>query len=379
MSRRTSAAVSSEEGPPEPDRLEGYPHPREAVTFFGHREAEARLADTWFSGRLHHAWLIGGPSGVGKATLAYRLTRAVLSGDAMKPQDGRLPADADSPVFRRIAARAHPSLMVLTRPWQEKTKKFATVITVDEVRRLRAFLGQTSGEGRWRCVIVDKADELNTGAANALLKSLEEPPAFCLFLLVCDAPGRLPATIRSRCQSLRLGPLGEDDLASAVSAAIAGAGKEPPGPERLAACMELSGGSVGRTLALLELEGDALQRTLVELLSTAPDFDYTAVHKLVDRLTGSGAEASYDLFFQLLSDLLSRLVSGASRGLPARDPVEAALISRLSDRGTLAKWAELWETVARMKAEADVLNLDRKTLILGTFFRLEETARASGP
>lgn len=377
MSRRPSAAaVQDDEFPLEPDRLEGFRHPRETDAFFGNAEAEATLLRAWNSGKLHHAWLFSGAAGLGKATLAYRFARFLLA----QPKEGGGPAesldtDPGSPAWRRIAARAHPNLLVLNRPWQERTKKFASVITVDEVRRLRAFLGQTAGEGRWRCVIVDKADDLNRAAVNALLKSLEEPPPFCVFLLVCEAAGRLPPTVRSRCQMLRLGPLGEEDLLAAVRGALEGAGKPEADPERLAACMRLAAGSPGRTLMLLELGGDALHGEIARLASGAPQLDYTAVHKLADRLAGSGADDAYELFFSLLEDFIARLVRAGSTG--GGGP-EAELAARLKTPGGLAKWAELWETVARMKAEADVLNLDRKNLILGTFFRLEETARASG-
>ncbi|MGE3627421.1 MAG: DNA polymerase III subunit delta' [Hyphomicrobiales bacterium] len=379
MSRRPAAAATrDDEFPLEPDRLDGFRHPRETEAFFGNGDAEARLLQAWNSGKLHHAWLLSGPAGLGKATLAYRFARFLLAQPGEGGgQAGSLEVDRESPAWRRIAARAHPNLLVLNRPWQEKSKKFASVITVDEVRRLRVFLGQTAGEGRWRCVIVDKADELNRAAVNALLKSLEEPPPYCVFLLVCEAPGRLPPTVRSRCQVLRLGPLGADDLHAAVKAALESAGRPAADPQRLEACMRLAGGSPGRTLMLLEQGGDALHGDIARLVSSAPHLDYAAVHKLADRLTASGADGSYELFFSLLGDFLASVIRTGSTGAAAGGP-EAALAARLTAPGGLAKWAELWETVARMKAEADVLNLDRKNLILGTFFRVEETARASG-
>src|SRR4029077_1816788 len=162
------------------------------------------------------AWLIVGPEGIGKATLAYHFARMVLA-EAGERQS----IDREHPVFRKIAALSHPNLLVIRRAWNEKSKRYAQMIGVDEVRRLRAFLGTTAGEGSWRVVIVDRADELNQNAANALLKALEEPPPRTLFLLISDAEGRLPVTIRSRSRILRVAALGGEDLKKAVRAALA--------------------------------------------------------------------------------------------------------------------------------------------------------------
>src|SRR5262249_9762931 len=155
------------------------------------------------SGRLHHAWLIVGPEGVGKATLAYRLAREVLS----IGREGRSGADAS--VFGRVAGLSHPNLLLLRRSYNDRTKRYSQWIGVDEVRRLRNFLGNTAGGQGWRVVVVDRADELNQNAANALLKALEEPPAKTVFFLVATAEGRIPVTIRSRCRTMRVDGLAE--------------------------------------------------------------------------------------------------------------------------------------------------------------------------
>src|SRR5262245_48618342 len=151
----------------EPDRLEGFAAPREVEKPIGHDAALAELEDAFRSGRMHHAWLIAGPEGIGKATLAYRVARSVLAahhaGGEVSPV-----APGDS-VFRKVAGLAHPNLLVIRRSWNDKTKRFGQWIGVDEVRRLRSFLGNTAGEAGFRVVIVDRADELNQNAANALL------------------------------------------------------------------------------------------------------------------------------------------------------------------------------------------------------------------
>ncbi len=175
--------------------------PRENPDLFGHEDAERTFAAAASTGRLHHAWLITGAEGVGKATLAYRLARRLLGGaDAVDH-----PAN---PVFRRVARATHADLLTVEREWDEKRKRQRTEIVVEGARDIAGFLRLTPAEGGWRIVVVDGAEHLNRNAANALLKVLEEPPARAVLLLTCAAPGRLLPTVRSRCRRLPLRPLG---------------------------------------------------------------------------------------------------------------------------------------------------------------------------
>ena len=186
----------------EGDRLKGSPHPREQTKFFGHAAAEAEVLAAWNRGRFPHALLLGGPEGIGKATLAYRIARFLLA--APKSGATSLEIPADHPVSRQVAALSHPDLIALRRIASEEGKKPPSEISVDEVRRAISFFGSTAAMGGWRIAIVDSVDELNKNGTNALLKVLEEPPAHSLFLLISHAPGRLIATIRSRCQKISL-------------------------------------------------------------------------------------------------------------------------------------------------------------------------------
>ena len=201
------------------------PHPRETTVLFGHAEPEQVLLEAYRSGRIPHAWLIGGPNGIGKATLAYRMARFVLANpDPTAPAVRKatsLTLPNDDRTVRRIAAQGHPDLLVLERVVNEKTGKLYTVIRVDDVRRTVPFFGSTAGEGGWRVAIVDTADELQyPQAANALLKILEEPPRNALLLLISHAPARLLPTIRSRCRRLSLRPLSAEDVARAAALAL---------------------------------------------------------------------------------------------------------------------------------------------------------------
>ena len=191
---------------------------------YGHVDAERALLDAYRGNRLPHAWLISGPPGIGKATLAYRMARFVLANpDPRAPlvqSASSLQVDPEHPVSRRIAAQTQADLLVLERTINEKTKKLRQDIQVDDVRRSVAFFGSTPGEGGWRVAIVDAVDELNTSGANALLKVLEEPPRRALLLLVSHSSVRVLPTIRSRCRLLALRPLAADDVARAAAAAL---------------------------------------------------------------------------------------------------------------------------------------------------------------
>ncbi|GBE43818.1 DNA polymerase III subunit tau [bacterium BMS3Bbin10] len=361
---------------PEPDRLDGFAHPRMASEFVGNAAAEEALLKAYMSGRLPHAWLLTGGEGIGKATLAYRFARFLLSrtddGAGARPAD--MSTQPGSRVSAQVAALAHPNLLLLRRPWLPDKKRLATAVTIAEARRLRRFFGHTAGAGKWRVVIIDRAEELNAAAANALLKNLEEPPPDCVFLLVCGAPGRLPVTIRSRCRTLRFFPLDAGELETAVGAAFRAAGREPPASDLLRACVPLAQGSVGRALRLLEGGGSDLYARLIGLMARLPEMDYEGVHALADEISASPANEAYQLFFGLAGEALARISSHAATGEGAIG-VEAELAGRLKGGYALAQWAGLWETIQRAKAEADALNLDRKNLVLATFFRLEETAR----
>jgi DNA polymerase-3 subunit delta' len=352
----------------EPDRLDGFSAPREVDRVIGHDAAIAEFEEALRSGRLHHAWLLVGPEGIGKATLAYRFARSALGegvqGDINDP--GHL-------AFRKVASLAHPNLLLIRRSWVEKSKRYSQWIGVEEVRRLRAFLGHSAGEEGWRVVIVDRADELNQNAANALLKALEEPPPRTLFLLVSSAEGRLPITIRSRARTLRVSGLDEPDLEKAVRAALARDGQEADA-KTLAVALALSQGSVRRALELVSSAGIELYDEILEALGALPEIDGARLHRLVDRLAGPSNSDRLDLYLSLLLGLIERLVRFAATGAGAT-PEERKLAKGLVSQANLASWAEAWEALSEAKAETQALNLDRSLLLLETWFRLQQVAR----
>jgi DNA polymerase-3 subunit delta' len=367
-------AVQENEAPPEADRLGDFPHPRDTPGLYGHAAVEGALAQAFAAGRLHHAWLLAGRSGIGKATLAYRMARHVLAAPEERDPAGlSLQVPPGAAAARQIARMAHPGLLVLRRPYDMKSKRILTSIPVDEVRRLRAFLGHTATADGWRVVIVDSADELNPNAANALLKSLEEPPARALFLLVTAQPGGLLPTIRSRCRRLDLQPLGAEDLRQAAGAALAAADIEMPPSPKWARVERLAGGSV-RSALQLATGGLDLEERIGQILARLPNVDWPALHALADGLALDAQEQRYEMAFGLLLDMLARLahVSASGHG----EPEEAGLAERLIPPARLPAWAETWAAILRDKADADELNLDRKALIVRTFARIEAASRA---
>jgi DNA polymerase III subunit delta' len=357
----------------EPDRLEGFSTPREVDRVFGHSAALAEFGEALASGRMHHAWLLAGPEGIGKATLAYSVARAVLAAQSERPDVELQAIGAADPLFRKVAALSHPNLLLIRRSWIEKTKRYSQWVGVEEVRRLRTFLGNSAGERGWRVVIVDRADELNPNAANALLKTLEEPPPQTLFLLVAGAEGRLPVTIRSRSRTLRVAPLAAENLEGAVQAALARDGYEVD-EATLQTALGLSEGSVRRALELATGEGIALHGEIVALLSTLPHLDGARLHRLVERLGGAGDSETLELVVSLLLGLVERLVRSSTMG-KTLDPEEQALAARLIGSGNPAHWAEAWEAIGRAQAEASTLNLDHSLFLLETFFRLQQLVR----
>jgi DNA polymerase-3 subunit delta' len=348
---------------PEADDDDGaVPLPRETTALFGHDGAEREFLAAYRSGRVPHAWLIGGEPGIGKATLAYRMARFVLA----HPEPSRV-ADATSlaldpahPTVRRIAVNAHSDLLALERTVGD-TGKMRTVITVDQVRRLVSFFGSTAGEGGWRVCIVDSADELKyPEGSNALLKMLEEPPARSLFLLVSHAPGRLLPTIRSRCRRLTLKPLGEGDVAHAASIALGadpGAAVDPAVLKAAAAAC----GSVARAIALAGGPTLALRDKVAELLAALPATDPHALHAIGDQLERD--RGLLDVFVGAIRDWLSGRLDTQANDLQA------------NDLSGLARKAELWDRLNRSARDVEAYNLERKPLVFAIFGLLAEASR----
>lgn len=326
--------------------------PRETFGFIGNEDTLARVSRAVRGARLPQAWLISGPPGVGKATLAYRIARYLLAHGATARGVEDLTVPENDPATMQIRAGAHPGLLVLRRGINPETGKPMTVLGVDEIRRLGGFFGLTSGAGGWRVAIIDTADDMNDNAANALLKVLEEPPSRSLLLVLAHAPARLLPTIRSRCQRLDLKPLTDADVDTELSRRMPALSAHDR-----KALVKLAGGSIGAALRLSSGDGMAIAADAERLIDMAakPDFSTTlALAEKIARLD-KGVEDFGEYFARALADRIRARARGGD--------------------GNLKSWVELWEKVAASFERTDALNLEPRQTILSATRDLAQTAR----
>jgi DNA polymerase-3 subunit delta' len=335
-------------------------HPRETTALFGHREAETALLGAYRSGRIPHAWLIGGAQGIGKATLAYRMARFVLTHrNPLAPDVQRaetLHVDPADPVARHVAAGAHGGLLTLERTLNDKGV-MRTVITVDETRETISFFGSTAAVEGWRVCIVDTVDELNPNAANALLKILEEPPQQSLFLLISHAPARVLPTILSRCRRLALRPLATSDVIGAASQAA----NIPIDDPALREAADAGEGSVARALTLFGGDAVKLHQRTAALLAALPRVDPRELHALGDALGGSDRV------------VLAAFIDSVDRWVSERLRADGANANANLPR--LARLAEVWEKINRAARDTSEYNLERKPLVFSVFGLLAEATQ----
>ena len=327
------------------------PHPRDVHDLLGQEVAETAFEAARTRGRLHHAWLLTGPQGVGKATFAYRAARRLL-GAAPDPAHGALASDPQHPVSRQVAARSHPDLLVLEREGPDGKPR--RIIPVDEARRLAEFFSKSPAAAPHRVAIVDAADDLNVNAANAILKTLEEPPPRGVLLMVSHAPGRLLPTIRSRCRRLAFQPLGVEAAADFVRA------RTDVNPEEALRLARMADGAPGRALALAAAEALAMDDAARDLLSDLPRIDESRALAVAEKFRGGEGAAQFALLFERLAERTHALVLDRAR----------------QGSGALDRWAQAWETLQRLPREVEALNLDRADALFTALSELRQAARA---
>ncbi len=341
-------------------------HPRHQYALVGQDKAEKELLESYQSGRFHHAWMLCGAQGIGKATLAYRLARFVLSNPDQNSDivtsAGDLTIGSETPVAHRIAARAHSDLFVLQRELNRTTKKLRPAIAVDDARKLGGFFNMTAGEGGWRICIIDAADDLNASAANAILKILEEPPKQCLFIIIAHAPGRLLPTIRSRCLRLDMAPLSDKEVSQVVDNDLQG---RDLSADEITALVTLAGGSPGKAMQLVTSQG-ARQFIRFQQSIAAPQgfshqgFSMATRLAIAEEFQKRGGEIEFNIFADLLDAWIGRNArTAAELAMPQRADALARCHSQFSD------------SIARTNA----LNLDRRQTLMMAFADIEKILR----
>jgi len=331
---------------------EPLPHPRDVHDLKGAEAAEAAWLEALERGRMHHAWLLVGPEGVGKATFAYRAARRLL-GARPDPAHGLLGSDPDDRVSRQVSARSHPDLLVLERATDDG--KARRSIPVDEARALPEFFSKSPATSPWRVAIIDAADDLNPNSANAVLKTLEEPPARGVLFLVCHAPGRLLPTLRSRCRRLLFRPWADDEVEAFM---VEHTALELAPAHRVAA---MAKGAPGRAMTLAASGALELDHAAHELLRRLPQTDETGLLAIANSLRGTDGAARFELLCQCLGEHIKVMVE-ETVGQAVAGPPEP--------------WLDVWDSLASLPGEAEALNLDRQDAFWTVMAALRQAARA---
>lgn len=328
--------------------------PKNATELFGHESVQAQWLHDFAAGKLAHGIIISGGRGIGKATLAYRFARMLLSGR------NDFDLSSDDPIFHRISAGSHTDLLVIEREFDEKKEEFKNEISVEQARGIADFLSLTPAEGKWRVVIIDSADALNTNAANAILKILEEPPAQAILLLVSHNPGRLLPTIRSRCRMLKLAPLSAEDFTRTIRHVA-------PDTDyaELRGLQILSGGAPGVALELKEQGALAVYGELLETLSSLPAFETARIHRFADQLSGGKMHEHWHMLTRLMLCLLERTSkTAASVLLEEIIEGEQTALLKLASLHPAHIWAAKWQECADQFLLAQRLHLDYKQVMI---------------
>lgn len=337
-----------------PDKLENCPHPRDTHQLFGHEAAENAFLQAAQANKLHHAWLIQGPKGCGKASLAYRMARTLLGAKADQ-QNGILGVDVADPISRQISVGSFADLMVITKGWNEKTKKWRTEISVDQVRKISKLFANRAAQNGWRICIIDCADDLNHNAANALLKTLEEPPEKGLLILICHQPEKLLATIRSRCRSLKLR---NPSVQIAQQVAIDCGADDA---QALAAA-QLAKGSPGRAAQIANADGGRLSDEINQIFQSLPKLDRDRAHNLANRLAGKNAMQSLVLFIDLLQ---------------IRHQKHIQELALAADYQQIDPWMQALEANRVLQNDLLRINLDPAISVMQMLLNLSQAAKSS--
>lgn len=345
---------------PEADKADGCPRPRDVYSLIGHGDEEAKFASMFDNNTLHHAWLLSGPTGIGKATLAYRMIRRVLGG--LPQTDGTLDIPQADPIAQRIQSLGHGDFLLVRRPYDQKTKKLRSEIPISEARRISDFFSRKASEGGWRVCLIDSIDEMNRNATNAVLKILEEPPEKALLILLSNAPGRLLPTIRSRCLSLPLRPVNGAELRTWLADQT-----NVEKDEDVEAAVHLANGAPGKAFAYVQ-NAESVLRPLGRFFRGFPRQNPQLLHSISDTLALSKNKISHDLFWDGLQSTLHTQAIYATTG-EWSGPFEPIALKRTPD-----VWVNIRRELGQMRLAGAGLNMNKKNVLLQAMMQIGAAA-----
>ena len=362
---------------PESDRFDGLPHPRETRLLFGHLKAQNDFAKAIKNKKIHHAWLLTGPKGIGKATLAWKMAGYLLSLARKESINSELTPftnfimQSNDPLFKRILALSEPKLQLIRKTWDPKTEKFRQSISIDDIRAIKQFFNLSSTDEGQRVVIIDSADDLQNSSANALLKILEEPPKRTTILMISHNPTTLLPTIKSRCQKLNLQPLSTEDLKQGLNQAIE---IDNPISNDL---YTLSGGSIGNAATLISNDGTKIYSQICDIFSGVPNMSRVDILSIISELTKSKSDDYFETLISMLSIFIRRLATTGAGGLPKIEigKNEFSILKKLSSNLTQARlWSEESQDIFKTALLSKNVNLEPSSIILNMFLSFNNIA-----
>ena len=362
----------------ESDKLDGCPHPRKTLNIFGHKEAQSSILNAIKINKIHHAWLLCGPKGIGKATLAWKIARSLLISKSTSINDNdtefsnKLEIPENNPIYKRTLALTEPKLHLLRKNWNLKTEKFSQNITIDDIRSLKKFFSLSSTDKGRRVVIIDSADDLQTASANALLKILEEPPVNTTILIISHNPSMLLPTIKSRCRLLKLKPLNSDDLQCGIHQAL----ELESGIDDC--ILELAHGSVGNAIHLLNNNGLEIYKSLCTLFSTKSGLDRVKAIELASKATNKNSRQYFDILISMIVIFTNRLALFGAGAPPQNEAIEnefQVLQHLAPNLGSARIWCEHLQAILNSAVKANKLNIEPSSVILDLLLKLDQIAQ----